>query len=464
MGIFNRAPKVEKSNNQAELANMVLGTISDGVMIVGQDGLIKLANPAATTMIGYGNANSVIGLEYLSVIKLEDGQGAPVPDEQNPLAIAMRSGKPVTTRKYILVSAQSGKRTPVSLSLLFTKNYHSDRIITFRDIAKELEEESAQSEFISTASHEMRTPVASIEGYLGLALNPQTATIDDRARKFLEEAHTASAHLGRLFQDLLDVTKLDDNHVRIQMVPTEIRTLVKSIADSHIEEILKKHIKYSFGTVDAMKDKKQIEQTVYGSVDHDFMREILDNLIENAIKYTDENGEIWVNVRGDGDRILINVTDSGIGIAPDDIDHVFQKFYRSDNSQTRTIGGTGLGLYLVKLRTEAMGGKVWVESSFGDGSTFYVSLPRITAEEYEKRRIAMVNQQVRDAFNSPALAKQQAAAQSTPVSPAPQPQPVQAPAQPEQPQPTPQPSAINQPEQTPPTPNTQNNLENNNQV
>ena len=121
------------------------------------------------------------------------------------------------------------------------------------------------------------------------------------------------------------------------------------------------------------------------------MREIMDNLIDNAIKYTPAGGSIYVNVLGDGDRVLINVTDTGMGISSDDLQHIFQKFYRSDNSDTRTIGGTGLGLYLVKQRVEAMGGRVWAESAFGEGSTFYVSLPRITGEEYEKRMIAFQN-------------------------------------------------------------------------
>ena len=98
-----------------------------------------------------------------------------------------------------------------------------------------------------------------------------------------------------------------------------------------------------------------------------------------------------MNVRGDGDRVLINITDTGIGIAPDDLKHVFQKFYRADNSQTRTVGGTGLGLYIVKQRIEAIGGKVWAESSFGEGSTFYLSFPRITAEEYQRRKQIISN-------------------------------------------------------------------------
>ena len=118
---------------------------------------------------------------------------------------------------------------------------------------------------------------------------------------------------------------------------------------------------------------------------------------------------IYVNVRGDGDRVLINVTDTGIGISADDLSHIFQKFYRADNSDTRTIGGSGLGLYLVKQRAEAMGGKVWAESAFGEGSTFYVSLPRITEDEYEKRMIMVRNREMQE----------QIAKQAQPVAPQP---------------------------------------------
>ena len=155
-------------------------------------------------------------------------------------------------------------------------------------------------------------------------------------------------------------------------------------------------LNFTFGSKisDVAGGSRRMDQVVYGFVDVDFMREILDNLIENAIKYTPSGGSVYINVRGDGDRILINVTDTGIGISAEDLGHIFQKFYRADNSDTRTIGGTGLGLYIVKQRAEAMGGRVWAESAFGEGSTFYVSLPRITGEEYEKRMITVRNQQM----------------------------------------------------------------------
>ncbi len=379
--------------NYSALAELTLNNITDGVLLVDETGIIKFANPAAAMMVGYGSPTNMLGLDYKTVLRLETTNGAVVPPDQSKLAQAVQTNQAAVIRDYVLISVQSERHAAISLTVTPTGGPKSNKIITFRDITKELEEEEKQSEFISTASHEMRTPVASIEGYLGLALNPSTATIDDRARQYLEAAHSSSQHLGRLFKDLLDVTKLDDGRLKVHAVPVEMTAVVRQMANARENDMHAKHLKYSFGTTGPVTGDKQIDQLVYAAVDLDFLREILDNLIDNAIKYTPDGGEIWVNARGDGDKVLINVTDTGIGVSPEDAGHIFQKFYRVDNSQTRQIGGTGLGLYLVKQRVEAMDGRVWVESAFGDGSTFYVSLPRLTPAEYQRRLIAYQNEQ-----------------------------------------------------------------------
>lgn len=404
MGIFDRFTKnstvgtasTVQGPDKSALAKMALEMIDDGVLILDNENKVLFINPAGVAMVGYSSPNEVLNADYLSLIRLENGEGMAVPDDQNPLAAAILAGEGWNSKNYVLVTIQ-GKKTPVEITLTFSGR--TNKIITLRNITKELEEEGEQTEFISTASHEMRTPVASIEGYLGLALNPSTATIDDRARQYLNEAHAASQHLGRLFRDLLDVTKLDDKRMKVHMTPVEMTAEVKAIADAHLSDFAGKNLKYSFGTVDEVGDNRvTMDQLIYALVDVDFLREVLDNLIENAIKYTPDGGAVWVNVRGDGDRALINVTDTGMGIAPDDLSHIFQKFYRVDNSQTRTIGGTGLGLYIVKQRVEAMGGRVWAESAFGEGSTFYVSLPRISAQEYERQKQVAANNAAMEGF------------------------------------------------------------------
>ena len=402
VGIFNfrKKPKTasvsDAANNEAELSKLVLNNIAEGVIIIDGHGLVKLLNPAAASLIGYERPDLVIGLDYSSVIRLQNQQGKMLADSENPLVMAVKRNEPLSTRKLLIIANDNQRQTAVHLTMVPTGDPNADKIITFRDITKELAEENEQAEFISTASHEMRTPVAAIEGYLGLALSPQTATIDERARQYLTEAHNASRHLGELFKDLLDVTKLDDGRLQPHPAPLEVVSTVKSLADEYSENITAKHLTYTFGT--DSDDSHKIDQIVYASLDLSFLREIMDNLIGNAVKYTPEGGHIWVNVRGDGDKVLINVTDSGIGISADDLNHIFQKFYRVDNSATRSIGGTGLGLYLVKQRVEAMGGRVWAESVFGEGSTFYVSFPRLTEAEYQRLKLASENSRIMQGF------------------------------------------------------------------
>ena len=387
------------------LANLVLNTIDSGVIIVLPTGVIEYINPAAVSLLGGQVAQNFLGAKLEDILKLENGQGVAIPAQNNLVFYAVNNGQNYTTREYFLVNLQ-GQKKPVAFKIITAHSPKNERIVTFYDITSELEAESEQTEFISTASHEMRTPVASIEGYLGLALNPKTATIDERAKKYLEEAHKSSQHLGKLFRDLLDVTKLDDKRIKAHLTPIEVTSTVRSIAEGQIPKMSEKNIHFTFGSSSSanMNGGRVINQEVFAAVDVDFLREIINNLIENAIKYTNNGGGIWVNVRGDGDRVLINVTDTGIGISPEDSKHVFQKFYRADNSETRTIGGTGLGLYIVKERVEAMSGSTWVESTFGEGSTFYVAFPRLTYEEYLRRKQIEANTQAMTPQNSVASA------------------------------------------------------------
>ena len=400
-GVNSAGGAVASAESAEILANLVLNTTDSGVIIVLPTGVIEYINPAAVSLLGGQMAQNFLGAKLEDILKLEDGQGVAIPAQNNLVFYAVNNGQNYTTRGYFLVNLQ-GQKKPVAFKVITAHSPKNERIVTFYDITSELEAESEQAEFISTASHEMRTPVASIEGYLGLALNPKTATIDERAKKYLEEAKKSSQHLGKLFRDLLDVTKLDDKRIKAHLTPIEVTSTVRSIAEGQIPKMSEKDIHFTFGSSSPanMNGGRVINQEVFAAVDVDFLREIINNLIENAIKYTNNGGGIWVNVRGDGDRVLINVTDTGIGISPEDSKHVFQKFYRADNSETRTIGGTGLGLYIVKERVEAMSGSTWVESTFGEGSTFYVAFPRLTYEEYLRRKQIEANTQAMTPQNS----------------------------------------------------------------
>ena len=379
------------------LNELVLQSINEGVLIVDQKGNIQLVNPAACKLIGR-DADELLHVNHDAVITFLDKTGNRISAARSPINLAIKQKEYKETRDLDLVAADSNKTTPVSIITTPSQGDSPNIIVTLRDIDRELREEHERNEFISTASHEMRTPVASIEGYLGLAMNSATATVDERAMEYLEKAHEASQHLGHLFQDLLDTTKLDDGKIQPVMKPVEIVRLVKKIADGQIPRITDKGLGYQFGSgsVDQqLGGGHRLEQLIYANVDEDFLREILNNLIENAVKYT-PSGWVTVNVKADNYNVQIIVQDTGIGIAREELSHVFQKFYRVDNRDTREIGGTGLGLYLVKQRVEMMNGRIWAESEIGKGTRFIVLLPRISQEAYEQQKFLIENQEAQE--------------------------------------------------------------------
>lgn len=366
-------------------AEVVIGAIGEGVIAVDGQGVIELINPAAIQMVGWGKEDA-LGLNYKSILKLQDAKGNDIDQSRDPVALTFTSNNTTTDNTLTLVT-QSGKKLLIALQVSPLGQPGSGAIAVFRDITKEKAEEHEQAEFISTASHEMRTPVAEIEGYLGLVLNPQTATIDDKARDFVGKAHAAAQHLGHLFQDLLDVSKAEDGRMQNNPKVVDVGKFMTDVIESLRPKAEQKGLSliYQSETPDTRPHGigKLINPSFYVNVDNDHLREIADNLVENAIKYT-AKGQVNVRVDGDDQHVKISIADTGLGIPREDVPHLFQKFYRVDNSQTREIGGTGLGLYLCRKLAEGMGGRIWVESTFGQGSTFYVELPRTASAEADR--------------------------------------------------------------------------------
>ena len=364
-------------------SDVVINAIDDGVLAISKDGNIELINPSAQQIIGWDQGDA-LGLNWKSVLKLVTSDGKDVENLENPISQSLSKNQPTHNDKLFLLTS-SEKRILVSIVSSPVGTDGEGIIVVFRDITKEKAEEREQAEFISTASHEMRTPVASIEGYLGLALNPATAHIDEKARDFITKAHESAQHLGRLFQDLLDISKVEDGRMKNNPKIINVNEFLKDIFDGLATKANEKQLNYIFmpDIIDEGKEKS-LQPIFYANIDPDHFREVVSNLIENAIKYT-PSGEVVVNITGDDKQISVSVKDSGIGIPAEDIPHLFQKFYRVDNSDTREIGGTGLGLYLSRRLAEAMSGNLRVESKYKEGSTFYLEIPRMSSSEAKQR-------------------------------------------------------------------------------
>lgn len=387
-------------------SNSLLNSLSDAVIVIDKNGAIKFINNEACNIIGF-KASDAIGLSYSSIIKLYNHENNHLQWEQDPIYVSLQS---VSNNKVDIVYLKSytDKLKPISMQIAPIGDDSSDLLIAFKDISKEINKEREQLEFISTASHEMRTPIATINGYLGLALNPKIAVIDDKAREYILKAQNSVEHLGQLFKNLLNISKAEDQRMVITPRVINLISFIEQICEQFHPQLKTRHLNLVFKPRNA-RSAKTIQPEIMVHTDQDLLREVVSNLIENAIKYT-KQGDITVDVTvKNHDFVVISVSDTGIGIPAEDIPHLFQKFYRVDNSQTREIGGTGLGLYLCRKIVESLHGRIWTESTLGKGSTFFIELTRIDQTQatrllaHEQKQLAAQQAQRAQVINSQSL-------------------------------------------------------------
>lgn len=376
-------------------SDFILNAIEDGVVFVDGQGTIQLFNPGAARITGWSQQDAE-GLEWKSVFVFVDSKGETLPEEDTPFARAFSSGQTVRDNTAN-INGKSGKTIAASFTVspLIDNAKVNALVAVLRDVSVERQEATQRAEFISTASHEMRTPVAAIEGYLSLALNDKVATIDARAKDFLEKAHASARHLGELFQDLLTSSKAEDGRLTNHPEVIEMGSFMEQLVSDLHFAAQKKNLGMEFmvGNESVMNDtvidasapptfagEKVVRPLYYATADPDRMREVITNLFDNACKYTDR-GKIALGITGNDNVVQLYVRDTGHGIPPEDVPHLFEKFYRVDNSATRTVGGTGLGLFICRKIVELYHGRIWVESVVDQGSTFYINLPRLNTQQ-----------------------------------------------------------------------------------
>jgi len=227
--------------------------------------------------------------------------------------------------------------------------------------------ERVRSEFLANVSHELRTPIFSIQGFLETLLD---GAVDDPGvnKEFLEKAHKHASRLNALLNDLIDISRIESGDMKMSFRYFGIAEFVRQVVDELRPQAEKKQISLTFHSgVEAAAQ-------VYG--DRDRLKQVLINLIDNGIKYTESGGSVRCSVEGDGDRCVVSVSDTGTGIPPEHTGRIFERFYRVDRDRSRQVGGTGLGLAIVKHIVEAHGSSVSVQSTVGKGSTFSFALKR----------------------------------------------------------------------------------------
>jgi CheY-like chemotaxis protein/two-component sensor histidine kinase len=247
-----------------------------------------------------------------------------------------------------------------------TNGTYIGMVLTLHDITAEREIAQMKNEFVSTVSHELRTPLTSIKGYVDLILDGDAGEVDEIQREFLGIVKENTDRLVQLINDMLDISRIESGRIHLNIQPLDVSESLIGTAD----------------TFRAVLDQKghRLELDVEPDLplvagDRDRIGQVLINLTSNAIKYSPEGGVVTLGARAEGREVIVSVRDEGLGIAEENLPRMFEQFYRVDSAMTREIGGTGLGLSICKSIVELLGGRIWVETELGKGSTFSFSLP-----------------------------------------------------------------------------------------
>jgi len=363
IAVYNAQLYTALSNEQSRLSAF-LDSVADGILILSSDHTIEHCNPALTRMLGVP-VEQIRGRQHSNVIRLakqRDGMS---------LEQAEAGGWPLTPNATLYVEGDLERPNkpplPVGVtyaSLLTPEGTLLNVIASVRDITRFREAEELKSTFVSVISHELKTPVALIKGYVS-TLRREDATWDrDIVQDSLEVIEEEADRLTELIENLLDATRLQAGVLPINLCDISLDALAKRIAERF-------RIQTSTHTivVDFPQDFPII------MADENRLSQVLSNLISNAIKYSPEGGEIRISGQVRREQVIVCVSDQGPGIDPGDIPYVFDRFYRSSDV-SRTTKGAGLGLYLARAVIEAHHGRIWVDPKPGSGARVCFSLPR----------------------------------------------------------------------------------------
>lgn len=331
-------------------------------------------NPAMERLTGW-REYEVVGRFYYDVLRPKDRQGHELGLQGSPILQAF-AGKRVVDREMVIV-ARDGQHFDVSVTASCIYSAHGEPtigILNVRDITRLREQEEQRSTFISVISHELQTPIAIIKGYASTLARAEAMLDPEALRPRLRAIEEEADRLNKLVGNLLYASRIQAGGLQMDVVPLDLTHLIERVAE-------RQRVKNPEASI--MLDLPAHLPTVMA--DRERIEEVLQNLLDNAIKYSPDKAQISVSCRAMSDEVITNVSDQGMGIALREQAAIFDRFHRAGNGVSRSIQGAGLGLYICRAIVEAHGGRIWVESTLHSGSTFSFSLLR-----EEKSQVPMV--------------------------------------------------------------------------
>ncbi len=373
LGALMRDFQVEASRSRA-----ILEAVADGVLVTDSKGRITLFNESAERILGL-KREEVLDKSLDNFVGLF---GNAARDWME--TIRMWSQDPDTYRPGDVYAEQitldDGRVVAVHLSLVKHRREFLGTVSIFRDITHQVELDRMKSEFVANVSHELRTPMTSIKGYVDILLMGAAGPLNEQQNQFLRVVKSNTERLNVLVQDLLDISRYESGQITLSVQPLDLRALADEVV-REIERLAEKENRPMTFRVESEPDLPSVPG------DSERVRQILYNLVDNAYHYTPEGGQVTVRIHRREDEVQVDVSDTGIGIPPDEQERVFDRFYRGENPLVMATPGTGLGLSITRYLVEMHGGRIWLSSEGvpGRGSTFSFTLPlQPAAQESEQ--------------------------------------------------------------------------------
>ena len=363
--IIKKTKELEEAKSKDEA---VLASIGDAVIACDKKGKVMIFNNMAEEISGF-SIKEVINGHYSKYLKFViEETGKPSPDF---IAKAIKSGKKTKTADHTLIIRKNGQKIPVEDSASPIQNKKGNIIgcvIVFRDVTQRRKIDKMKTEFVSLASHQLKTPLTVISWLVEMLNKGKVGKIAGKQKEYLTDVYHSTQRMIKLVNDLLNVSRLETGILRIQPELTQFEKIIQNVIKSRKALINKKQCKVIF-----KKPKKKLAPIL---LDKSLIKQAVNNLLTNAIRYSGPGKcQVTIKLEKRAKDYLLTIADKGIGIPKDEEQYVFEKFFRADNAQKLEAEGTGLGLYISKMIIESSGGKIWFQSKENKGTTFSISIP-----------------------------------------------------------------------------------------
>jgi PAS domain S-box-containing protein len=365
----NTITELRKRTEDLELerakADAIFQSIGDGAIATDETGKIQKINQAALDMLGYTH-EEIVGKWFPRMLIAEDAEERQLSIIDRPISQALITGKPYSAKLFY--RRKDGSRLPVAITVspIILGRRPIGSIEVFRDITVDYEMDKMKDEFISIASHQLRTPATGVKQYVGMLLQGYAGKLTPKQLRMLQNAYDSNERQLKIVDDLLRVAHLDAGKVQLETHQVNLVELLKDVTREQADKLRQKdqNVRISFPTRDITVE-----------VDMPRIRMAFENLLDNAGKYSPEGSEIKISVRNDQTYTWVSIADSGVGIGEEDLKKLFKKFSRLNNPLSHLVSGSGLGLYWAKKIVDLHDGDISVESKPGKGTTFHVKIP-----------------------------------------------------------------------------------------